>query len=57
MTLHFWRTERMHWTRKQAYEALGLSDKTYARYESGEVDPPMYVRLACRALLEDLRPI
>lgn len=57
MTLHFWRTERMHWTRKQAHEALGISDNTYRRYENGETPVPMHIRLACRALMENLPPI
>ncbi len=57
MTLHFWRTERMNWTRKQAHEALGISDNTYRRYENGETPVPMHIRLACRALLENLPPI
>ncbi len=56
MTLTKWR-ERMNYTRQDAYRALGLSDKTYARYENGERNAPAYILLACSALLNGVPPI
>lgn len=56
ITLAEWR-QRMGFTRREAHIALGLSDNTYRRYETGETPVPVSIRLACAALLHGLPPI
>lgn len=50
-----WR-KRMGLSKLKAAEALGLSRNMPAKYESGEREVPLYVALACAALLRGIKP-
>ncbi|WP_188825070.1 XRE family transcriptional regulator [Brucella endophytica] len=50
-----WR-ERMGFNRVQAAEALGLSRNMPQRYEDGAAEIPLYIALACAALIRGIAP-
>lgn len=50
-----WR-ERMGLNKIQAAAALGLSRNMPQRYEDGEAEIPLYVALACAALVRGIAP-
>jgi transcriptional regulator with XRE-family HTH domain len=51
-----WR-QRNGLTKVAAAEALGLHHNTVARYESGELEIPRSVALACAAIAYELKPM
>ncbi|WP_420961086.1 helix-turn-helix domain-containing protein [Brucella sp. IR073] len=50
-----WR-ERMGFNRVQAAEALGVSRNMPQRYEDGHAEIPLYIALACAALVRGIAP-
>lgn len=50
-----WR-ELMGFNRTSAAEALGLSRNMPAKYEAGTATVPLYVALACAALIRGIAP-
>jgi DNA-binding XRE family transcriptional regulator len=59
-----WRTETMHWTQKQAAEALGVRQNTYQSWERGEsfttgraIEIDQRTALACAALAHGIQPL
>lgn len=50
-----WR-ELMGFSRTAAAEALGLSRNMPAKYEAGTASVPLYVALACAALVRGIAP-
>ena len=43
-------------TQAQAARLLGVTDRTIRKWEDGERTPPVYLALACSALLHGLPP-
>jgi transcriptional regulator with XRE-family HTH domain len=53
-TLSAW-MQRLHFTKKEAALALGISRPTLDRYLNGDKPIPKYIELACIALANDWR--
>jgi transcriptional regulator with XRE-family HTH domain len=51
-----WR-DRMGFSQRDACEALGCSRSAWSDWESGKHEAPLYIRLACAALLMSMKPI
>lgn len=50
-----WR-QRMGFRKVQAAAALGLSRNMPQRYEEGDAEIPLYIALACAALIRGIAP-
>jgi len=55
-SLKSWR-ERLGLNKSGAAAALGLARNTYAAYEEGRAEIPLYVALACAAIAYGLPPM
>ena len=55
-SLNAWR-ERLGLNKSEAALRLGLARNTYAAYEEGRAEIPLYVALACAAIAYGLPPM